>query len=60
MFNMPSPPTFSSNFPALRCAKQLLLVQAHSDIAQKHPASRFAFTTGRGGQWETVMKEWLK
>jgi hypothetical protein len=32
--------------------KQLLPAEAHSDIAQKHPASRFILTTGRGGQWE--------
>jgi hypothetical protein len=31
--------------------KQMLLAHSDSDIAQKHPASRFTRTTGRGGQW---------
>jgi hypothetical protein len=32
--------------------KQLLLAHPDSDIAQKHPTSRFTFTTGHSGQWE--------
>jgi hypothetical protein len=46
-------------FPTQCRVKQLLLTQSDSDIAQKHPASRFTFTIGRGGRWEPRMKERL-
>ena len=49
---MPSPSSLWPTFAAQRWVKQLLLTQSDSDIAQKHSASRFTLTTGRGGRWK--------
>jgi hypothetical protein len=46
------PSVFPLEFPAQRGAKQLLPSEGCVDIVQKYRASRFALTTGRGGQWE--------
>jgi hypothetical protein len=45
------------DLPEQRGAKQLLPEDTRSDIAQKHRASRFTFTTEHHGQWDPIMKE---
>jgi hypothetical protein len=55
-------PSLFADFPKQHCVKQLLLAPLCRDIAQKHPASRFIFTTADRGEWNPVMAErpkWL-
>ena len=60
MLDTPGPLLFACVFPARRGVKQLLLERGYSDIAQKHRASKFIFTTGRVPSGNLMMKERLK
>jgi hypothetical protein len=50
-------PRFFAELPKQHSVKQLLHAPPRGDITQKHPASRFIFTTDHRGEWNGIMTE---